>query len=180
MTETEITEQELEEWERQLTHRPTDYFGVIHEWMDEGFSQGIFGTSRDADILQQSNWAAVQAMMQPWTNDEDVVRITSSSHWAVGWVETMHVRIRNKKGKFTKAFKQAVEILEKIENYPVLDEWDYSQREFDDMYQYCALEVGEEKAPELQHWLYEEYSVSRSDDIRYEWVVEWKELQSNS
>lgn len=177
----------LEEYERELKRHPTDYFGIINDLMDDGFSNAMFSISRDSDALEISNFETVKRILgkwverSGWTEGEDgedyydgAVSIESSSHWAVGWVETIHVRMRNRKGEFTKAFRVACGLAEDLRNYCVLDEDDYSRREYEELSEYLEGEVGE-NAEELARHLFDAYSVSRIDDIRYEWIEQWKE-----
>lgn len=179
---------ELEAYESQLSHHPEYYFGIIDDLMDEGFSSGMFGISRDSEQLEISNYETAKAALAKWIdrggwsedaegNDfyDGAVSIESSSHWAVGWVETIHVRMRNRHGEFTKAFRVACEMLAALEQYPVLDEEDYSRREYEETIEYLETEVGEENASECFSWLFENYSASRVDDIRWEWIEEWKQ-----
>src|SRR4051794_15799307 len=124
----EVDEGKYAEYEKMLTKYPSDYAGVIVGWIDEGFSDAIFAHYRDSDILDESNWNAIVEIMSKWIDgDEGAVRTTTSNHWAVGWIESMHVKIRNKHGKFTKPFKAAIAIKERLDNYPVLNEESYSQ-----------------------------------------------------
>lgn len=169
----------LHDYELRLSQRPENYFGLINEWMDEGFSGAIFSIHRDSNILDQSNWAVVNEVLERWIirSDDGAVRVAGSNHWAVGWVDTIHIKIRNHRGKFTKPFRVAVGLLERMQDYPLLDEEDYSRREWEDFQEYCEQEVGD-KAEELASWLYDNYSVCNSEDIRYTWVEEWKNLNT--
>ena len=64
--------------------------------------------------------------MEPFTegDDPDVV-FESHSHWAVGHVDGMSLRVV-KSGQITEAFRQYHELASKLADYPLLDEEDYS------------------------------------------------------
>ena len=92
----------------------------------------IFYTShRDSGLLDQSNAAAIAKEMQPFTEGEDPdVVFESHNHWAVGHIDGFSIRVfRNT--EITDAFKKYHELAERLADYPVLDEEDYSQREFE-------------------------------------------------
>ncbi len=82
-------------------------------------------------MLDQSNASAVAKEMTPFTEGEDPdVVFESHNHWAVGHIDGFSIRVfRN--GKITDAFAKYHELAERLADYPVLDEEDYSQREFD-------------------------------------------------
>lgn len=91
----------------------------------------LYSHNRDSGLLDQSNADAIDKAMKPFTeaDDPDVV-FESHSHWAVGHVDGMSIRVyRN--GQITKAFRTYHALAERLANYPVLDEEDYSRREFD-------------------------------------------------
>lgn len=86
---------------------------------------------RDSGLLDQSNAAAIAKEMTPFTDgdDPDVV-FESHNHWAVGHIDGFSLRVfRN--DKITDAFMKYHKLAERLADYPVLDEEDYSQREFD-------------------------------------------------
>ena len=54
----------------------------------------------------------------------------SESHWAVGHVDGFSVRVF-KNGEITKAFETYHELARQLDDYPILDETDYSVREYE-------------------------------------------------
>lgn len=94
----------------------------------------IYTHNRDSGLLDQSNAAVIAKAMEPFTegDDPDVV-FESHHHWAVGHVDGFSVRVF-KGDQITEAFRVYHELAERMENYPILDESDYSQREFDATY----------------------------------------------
>ena len=90
---------------------------------DAGFMSGGFGISRDSDALERSNYAAAwSAYRRAGVN----VRADGFNHWAVGWIDEMIVPISRA------AVEVLAELRGRLESYPVLDDEDYSQREWDD------------------------------------------------
>jgi len=87
--------------------------------------------NRDSGLLDQSNAAAIEKALDPFTegDDPDVV-FESHSHWAVGSVDGMSIRVY-RDGQITEAFRQYHELAESLAQYPILDEEDYSRRELD-------------------------------------------------
>lgn len=85
---------------------------------------------RDSDCLTESNYHVALERLGGETYDTvdetGDVRTVEFSHWAVGWIE--HILIRPN----TLAHETALELEAKLANYPVLDEDDLSQREYDD------------------------------------------------
>jgi hypothetical protein len=80
------------------------------------------GRNRDSDLLTLSNFDAALKMMGGEDDDCEVHRF---GHWANGWFEIIIVK------PDTKAATTAGEIEEALENYPVLDEDDWSLREYE-------------------------------------------------
>ncbi len=91
----------------------------------------IYTHHRDSGILDQSNAAIIAKTLKPYTegDDPDVIE-ESHSHWAVGHIDGFAVRVyRN--GEITEAFHKYHELAERMDSYPILDESDFSQREYD-------------------------------------------------
>ena len=105
----------LKHWER-----PKDYFGA--EWSSY-YSAGV-GQSRDSDCLEQSNFGSMLAALG---GESETVIVVRESHWAVGWVEWIAIHQAD-----TKALAIADRQCERLANYPVLNEEDWSRREFEE------------------------------------------------
>lgn len=111
--------------------RPSDYIGAT--W----YGWYVFlSRNRDSGCLENSNFetglAAVKAVMSQESvagEDDDYasVQVVSENHWAVGWVEWIAIHETD-----TAALAEANRIMERLENYPVLDEDDLSRREMDE------------------------------------------------
>jgi hypothetical protein len=111
------------EWECGPKHlkrwtRPECYFGA--EW-SEYYSAGV-GQSRDSDCLKQSNFAV---MLSELGGESDTVIVVRESHWAVGWVEWIAIHQSD-----TAALAAADAQCGRLEDYPILDEMDWSEREW--------------------------------------------------
>lgn len=91
-----------------------------------------YTSHRDAGLLEQSNEQAINERLKPFAegDDPDLV-FESHSHWAVGHVDGFSVRVFKPDGTITPAFEEFCRIKEELEAYPVLDESDYSKREYE-------------------------------------------------
>ncbi len=85
--------------------------------------------NRDSGLLAQSNAAAIAERLRPYSQAEDPdVVFESHSHWAVGHVDGFSIRVyRN--GEITESFHTYHELSERMAEYSILDEIDYSERE---------------------------------------------------
>lgn len=92
----------------------------------------IYTHNRDSGLLDQSNAHVIEAELDTFTggSDPDVVA-EHHDHWAVGWVQGFSIRVV-KKGQITRAFRKYHELAQRLADYPVLDESDYSRREYED------------------------------------------------
>ncbi len=82
----------------------------------------LIGRHRDSTLLDESNWEVAKEKF----GGKPGVREASFSHWAVGWGESLLVS----KDAPEDVLEAAEEMLDGLENYPVLDEEDYSSREY--------------------------------------------------
>ncbi len=91
----------------------------------------IYTHHRDSGLLDQSNAAVIRKSLLPFAegNNPDVV-FESHNHWAVGHIDGFSIRVF-KRGRITKAFRTYHELAQQMDDYPILDETDYSDREFD-------------------------------------------------
>lgn len=91
----------------------------------------VYTHHRDSGLLAESNAGVITTTLEPFTagDDPDVVG-ESHGHWAVGHIDGFSIRVF-KGGEITDAFRTYHALAERMENYPILDESDYSQREYD-------------------------------------------------
>jgi hypothetical protein len=101
---------------------------------------------RDSGLLDQSNADATRKALEPFDDD---VRLETFNHWAVGWIDAVAVRVE------TRAYRTLCEIIDRLSEYPILDETDYSEREheatlgnIEDSFYQVSGEVDKDKLPE--------------------------------
>lgn len=80
--------------------------------------------TRDSGPLEQSNFAIA---LKELGGESETVEIHRFGHWGPGWFEILLIDPKN-----AKAVKIAEEIESSLESYPVLDENDYSHREYEE------------------------------------------------
>ena len=95
---------------------PDSYFGEL--WPNY-YSSG-FGRSRDSDDLEESNFEVARKALESFEG----VQVVRESHWAVGWVEWIAIPADS-----PEALQIADDLCERRDQYPVLDEADFSDRE---------------------------------------------------
>lgn len=119
----------------------------------------IYTHHRDSGLLDQSNAAAIEKEMAPFAegDDPDVV-FESHNHWAVGHIDGFSVRVY-RDHQITDAFRRYHALAEAMAIYPILDEEDYSRREYE-----ATIENIGDAAWQLRHdydlpddWQYEVY-----------------------
>jgi hypothetical protein len=100
-----------------LWEHPEYYIGEC--WPDY-YSAGV-GQSRDSAALETSNF---RSMLKALGGESETVIVVRESHWAVGWVEWIAIHSTDEK---------ALEIADRLrggmEDYPVIDESDFSEVE---------------------------------------------------
>jgi hypothetical protein len=98
---------------------------------DPGAWAVIYTHNRDSGLLDQSNAQQIAEGLEPFTegDDPDVV-FESHDHWAVGHVDGFSVRVF-RDGQVTDAFRTCHDLAERLADYPILDEEDYSRREYE-------------------------------------------------
>lgn len=82
----------------------------------------VYTDNRDSGPLDRANAKAIAAELEPFTDGEnpDVVS-ESHNHWAVGHVNGYSIRVY-RDGAVTEAFQKWVELQERLDDYPILDE----------------------------------------------------------
>ena len=90
--------------------------------LERGCMSGGLAMTRDSDPLEESNFITA---LERYKAAGVEVEVDHFGHWAVGWIDYLTVEI-------TRASVQVLEgIREALENYPILDDEDFSQREWD-------------------------------------------------
>jgi hypothetical protein len=85
----------------------------------------VYTHNRDSGLLDQSNAEAIAEAMKPYL-DRDVFE-EHHTHWAVGWVDGYAIRVY-RRGKITRGFRTWFDLQQRLADYPVLDDDDYSNR----------------------------------------------------
>lgn len=99
----------------------------------------LYTHNRDSGLIDQSNAAVINKAMLPFTEGDDPDAVMEShSHWACGHVDGFSVRVF-KRGRITKAFRKYHELAQAMAEYPILDEADYSNREYEATYENLDL-----------------------------------------
>lgn len=83
----------------------------------------VMTRSRDSDLLTESNWDAAIEMLG---GESDTVEIHRFGHWACGWWEALCVTQGSESEKIGQS------IVDQLNDYPVLDENDFSEREMEE------------------------------------------------
>lgn len=100
-----------------------------HDQPEDGENWGIYHLdSRDSDLLGKSNADVIRKEMLRFKN---TVVEQHFRHWACGWVDAIAVKVFKKNGETTKAFEKLVDLIERMADYPALDEEDWSKREYE-------------------------------------------------
>ena len=100
-----------------------------HNEPEDGDKWTIVNThDRDSGLLEQSNADAIEKELSKFGDDVLSMR---SSHWAVGWVEGFAIRVYDAAGEITQAFKTLCDLNAALEDYPCLDDEDFSRREYE-------------------------------------------------
>jgi hypothetical protein len=101
--------------------------------LDNADNWMIFYTHhRDSGLLAQSNHDEIAKRLQPFMEADDPdVKCESHTHWAVGYVNGFSIRIHRPDGSITPAFAEFCQIKQDMEDYPILNESDYSDREYE-------------------------------------------------
>ena len=88
----------------------------------------VYTHNRDSGLLDRSNAAAIEAALEPFLGGDVVAE--HHHHWACGWIDGYSIRVY-RRGRITKAFKTYHALAQRLADYPVLDESDYSSREYE-------------------------------------------------
>ncbi len=100
--------------------------------LDDPDAWGIIYThNRDSGLLAQSNAEQIAQALAPFFEDEDPDVISERyGHWLCGWVDGYAVRPL-KNGVITPAFSALCKLYKRMEDYPVLNDEDYSAKEYE-------------------------------------------------
>ena len=91
------------------------------------------GRSRDSDILEDSNFRACLALLG---GESDCVEVHRFGHWGPGWfeiiiIDPLPIVSDRSDGQSDAIVRELESIQDRLDDYPVLDDDDLSQREYD-------------------------------------------------
>jgi hypothetical protein len=112
----------FEEWQADARGRAECVARSTGWRLPDGWAIGPVGQHRDSDVLERSNFAAALRAMG---GEGDDVEVVSFQHWAVGWVEEISFRMGSEAAAVAHVLAVA------LGDYPVLDEEDYAEREWE-------------------------------------------------
>ena len=129
-----------------------------------------YTSNRDSGLLAQSNEEAINEMLDKYTegDDPDLV-FETHSHWACGHVDGFSVRVYRPDGTITEAFTEVCGIQERLADYPLLDEEDYSEREWNATLENYRSEIGHYRSDLPDGWESEVYR-HFSDNGEYQYI----------
>ena len=122
--------------------------------LEDADQWAIWYTShRDSGLLAQSNERAINEMLDTYTEGDDPDLVYEShSHWAVGHIDGVSVRVFKADGSITHAFKELCKLRERLDDYPVLNEEDYSERELEATLENYRSEIGHYRSDLPDGW----------------------------
>jgi len=123
----EPTEKEI----RDALRIPSD-FGYSGDLpIGETWSIGPVIRTRDSQLRELSNANALEKALAKVQEFDDEYAIVSANHWAVGWVDHLAFRVIGDDGQPTEIFKWLLSWFDALSDYPVADDDDYSEREYE-------------------------------------------------
>jgi len=115
-------------------------------WHDNriGTEYAVILAGEVGEPLGESNVAAASRILGQWLGDDeaDVIEATVGRSGRT-WLRTLAVRVYRDGGDYTDAWLRAVdEVILPLEDYPLLDEDDFCEREWNDHYESLQLDYG--------------------------------------
>ena len=101
---------------------PENYSGET--W--DGWFVAPVGRSRDSDTVEESNFRVTLDRLTHGNDDGDTVVVVRERHFLVGWVEWIAIDPKD-----TFAMTEAEMIATELEDYPILDDDDHSELEWE-------------------------------------------------
>lgn len=117
---------------------PCCYYGDHPNWFQ------VIGQSRDSRLLEQSNYHCILKALKKISED-DVIE-ERASHWACGYIDEIIVNPKNKE-----LVKCAEEILNALENYPIIDEDNFSELKYEECVKYWNNMLISERIREIKN-----------------------------
>jgi hypothetical protein len=86
--------------------------------------------NRDSTLLAQSNAIIMRKLLATHIS-RGTIEDQRFNHFLCGWSDALVVKVFTSRGKITKAWEAFCEIMQKLENYPVLNEEHYGEMEIE-------------------------------------------------
>lgn len=159
-------ENEYNEALKKAHNRPSDFGFSGRDEIFDTWTLGPVLEHRDSDILDQSNSFAIQKALTDHPEFNGQWEINHCGHWTVGWVDhlsyktvvvtkVLHTEIKRE----SDISKFITELYEQIERYPILDEQDYSEREYESVL-WSIRDSAE--------WFAKQYDIELPDNYEYD------------
>jgi hypothetical protein len=135
-------------------HRKWKDFGWYNRPADDA-NWAIFNfETRDSDALTRSNAIVIQREFSERFPEPEDWRVERHSHWAVGWVNALIVRVFNG-NDITPEAAHLINILRRLDDYPSLDDDLFSEIEYNDQIDEitgcCEFGYSEDQAYKIHH-----------------------------
>lgn len=114
----------METWDELMKQGGMDSYDNYMGSHDHANHYVCLSRTRDSDALENSNFETALKMLG---GESDTVYTLSFNHWAVGWLEHIFIDPTD-----IDAVRIGTEIQESLQDYPVLDEEDFSRREWEE------------------------------------------------
>ena len=103
-----------------------------HDLPDAGNWLVWYTGRQQSGLLDESNRKVTNDRLAKFAvgDDPDLV-FEEHSHWVVGHLDGFSARVLGPDGAVTDAFREFCRLNERLDDYPILDEQDYSDREYD-------------------------------------------------
>ncbi|MGD0519590.1 MAG: hypothetical protein ABSA26_18810 [Thermoguttaceae bacterium] len=88
----------------------------------------IYTHHRDSGLIDLSNSEAIAEALKPFLGKDIIAE--HHHHWAVGHIDGYSIRVY-RRGHITRAFRAYQKLAQRLTDYPILDEEDYSSREYE-------------------------------------------------
>ncbi len=101
--------------------RPSSFADFAQFDRREYFTIG--GQHRDSETLSRSNHRSI---LRALGGESETVLVIRDNHWAIGWIEAIYIHQSD-----TAALAIAERIANRLDDYPVVDEEDWSELEYE-------------------------------------------------